>query len=59
MNSYIILRPQGPDGVLAETTVFEKIGSEKNPGKITLVMTEQKEIIRKKDYLIENKFSRE
>ena len=27
MNSYIILRPQGPDGVLAETTVFERIGS--------------------------------
>ena len=48
MNSYIILRPQGPDGVLAETTVFEKIGSEKIPGKITLVMTEQKEITRKK-----------
>ena len=48
MNSYIILRPQGPDDVLVETTVFEKIGSEKIPGKITLVMTEQKEITRKK-----------
>ena len=28
MNSYIILRPQGPDGVLAKTIVFERIGSE-------------------------------
>ena len=35
MNSYIILRPQGPDGVLAETTVFRELGQiktkENNP----------------------------
>ena len=29
MNSYIILRPQGPDGVLAETTVFRELGQRK------------------------------
>jgi len=26
MNSYIILRPQGPDGVLVETSVFRELG---------------------------------
>ena len=50
MNSYIILRPQGPDGVLAETTVFRELGQRKtkenNPSYNGTKEISQNEIIR-------------
>ena len=54
MNSYIILRPQGPDGVLAETTVFRELGQRKtkennpsyNCAKEIIQEISQNEIIR-------------
>ena len=50
MNSYIILRPQGPDGVLAEMTVFRELGQRKtkenNPSYNGTKEISQNEIIR-------------